>query len=46
MENKWKTNKKNLKKQMAIKGKGRPTRLLPHAKMLLIPCNKVFFSAG
>ena len=29
----------------AIKGGGRPTRLLPHAKMLLIPI-KFFFSAG
>ena len=30
---------------LAIKGGGRPTRLLPHAKMLLIPL-KFFFSAG
>ena len=30
---------------MAIKGGGRPTRLLPHAKMLLIPI-KLFLSAG
>ena len=30
---------------LAIKGVGRPTRLLPHAKMLLIPM-KFFFSAG
>ena len=30
---------------MFIKGVGRPTRLLPHAKMLLIPI-KLFFSAG
>ena len=29
----------------AIKGGGRPTRLLPHAKMLLIPI-KLFLSAG
>ena len=29
----------------AIKGGGRPTRLLPHAKMLLIPM-KLFLSAG
>ena len=28
-----------------IKGGGRPTRLLPHAKMLLIPI-EVFLSAG
>ena len=28
---------------LAIKGGGRPTRLLPHAKMLLIPI-KFFFS--
>ena len=30
---------------VAIKGGGRPTRLLPHVKMLLIPI-KLFFSAG
>ena len=30
---------------LAIKGGGRPTRLLRHAKMLLIPI-KFFFSAG
>ena len=30
---------------LAIKGGGRPTRLLPHAKMLLIPM-KLFLSAG
>ena len=30
---------------LAIKGGGRPTRLLSHAKMLLIPI-KFFFSAG
>ena len=30
---------------LAVKGGGRPTRLLPHAKMLLIPI-KFFFSAG
>ena len=30
---------------ITIKGGGRPTRLLPHAKMLLIPI-KFFFSAG
>ena len=29
----------------AIKGGDRPTRLLPHAKMLLIPM-KLFLSAG
>ena len=32
-------------KVLAIKGLGRPTRLLPHAKMLLIPI-KMFLSAG
>ena len=32
-------------KNIAIKGGGRPTRLLPHAKMLLIPI-KFFLSAG
>ena len=31
--------------ELAIKGGGRPTRLLPHAKMLLIPIN-LFLSAG
>ena len=30
---------------LAIKGGGRPTRLLPHAKISLIPI-KFFFSAG
>ena len=30
---------------LAIKGGGRPTRLLPHAKMLLVPI-KLFLSAG
>ena len=30
---------------MAIKGSGRPTRLLPHAKMLLLPIS-LFSSAG
>ena len=30
---------------LVIKGGGRPTRLLPHAKMLLIPI-KLFLSAG
>ena len=30
---------------LAMKGGGRPTRLLPHAKMLLIAI-KFFFSAG
>ena len=30
---------------LTIKGGGRPTRLLAHAKMLLIPI-KLFFSAG
>ena len=30
---------------LAIKGGGRPTRLLPHAKMLLTPI-KFFFSTG
>ena len=30
---------------LAIKGGGGPTRLLPHAKMLLIPI-KFFFPAG
>ena len=33
------------KRAVAIKGGGRPTRLLPHAKMLLIPM-KLFLSAG
>ena len=32
-------------KLVAIKGGGRPTRLLPHAKVLLIPI-KLFLSAG
>ena len=32
-------------KGVAIKGGGRPTRLLPHAKMLLTPM-KLFLSAG
>ena len=31
--------------KIAIKGGGRPTRLLPHVKMLLIPI-KLFLSAG
>ena len=31
--------------EIAIKGGGRPTRLLPHAKMLLIP-TKLFLAAG
>ena len=30
---------------LAIKGGGRPTRVLPHAKMLLIPM-KLFLFAG
>ena len=30
---------------LAIKGGGRPTRVLPHSKMLLIPL-QFFFSAG
>ena len=30
---------------IAIKGGGRPTQLLPHAKMLLIPI-KLFLSTG
>ena len=38
--------RKNLKKilnnELAIKGVGSPTRLLPHAKMLLIPINFFF----
>ena len=33
------------KQILAIKGGGRPTRLLPHAKMPLIPI-KLFLSAG
>ena len=33
------------KQVLAIKGGGRPTRLLPHGKMLLIPI-KLFLSAG
>ena len=34
-----------VKQIIAIKGGGRPTRLLPHVKMLLIPI-KLFLSAG
>ena len=32
-------------KSIPLKGGGRPTRLLPHAKMLLIPI-RLFLSAG
>ena len=39
------TRKTPVKVFIAIKGGGRPTRLLPHAKMLLIPM-KLFLSAG
>ena len=35
----------NARKIGAIKGDGKPTRLLPHAKMLLVPV-KFFSSAG
>ena len=35
----------SLEKKVSIKGGGRPTRLLPHAKMLYIPI-KLFLSPG